>query len=1050
MNPSIRIAHLSDLHASASEDFDQHRIVRAACADLARLHEQSPIHLAVFSGDLAFRGVADEFALARQLLIEPVASTLGLSMTNIVVVPGNHDVDRTQVVDFVEAGLKASLVSRETVNELLGSSERLALAAERLKSWDEFHADLYAGVDVERPSPLGLVHRIEVDGSVVGVAALNSAWRAFGGDADRRELLVGDRQLEPALDAIADADFQVAVVHHPLDWLKSFDGDRVRQFFQTRRLVVLSGHEHTPDPQAVVGQGGHAVYSRAGCLYESHQYPNSYSIIELARDGSEVIVHVREWYPERDTGIFAEAGGMSRGTRTLPWGKSEMTLAARLPFSVVTGALADVAQETSLVRDVFPGNADVGVDDLLVPPRFLKVPYQEAVAASAIGEGIDPELLAEAPEVRPGDVVIICAEPDIGVTSAILWLLARQYAASGHELPIYLSSDVRVGTQRTERALVEAAARAGYSRAMGDLPPLIIGIDDVSARKPNRLSRLAGYIASHQKYGYILGCHGTEHALIAEALRSAAIDAERVFLAPFGRSQLRQFLRKVVGRGDNEMIERIFRLIRSQGLPRSPLVMAALIVVLRDEENPREINESSLLQAYINFMLGGSELSDAEGFGMNFRIRQHLLAAFAHELQATPERGVARLDAENFFGAYFRERGLLLSPGLVMQSLIDRRVLIEDDGQVAFRHPAFLALFTAQWMLEDAQFAEELTADTLRHAEVIKHLAGLRRSDRALLERVGQQVLDATAEVRRVLDVGAFDQSLTRDASDPKELDEIRQQLLSVPEPPDETALDKSLDRLEDALDHEDEPDLPRRPIDEFVGALQLLSDVLRNSELVDDVELKVSLLKEAVRAWSLLAVALPLEVDDEDGLLERLREAVGQSWDEEDFQRRLRRLVRLLTLVFVGILVSSSLGTVHLGTAIDSALNDEEVMVSPTRGWVLTLLCCQLELPGWASQLIRLHGRYPSHVFLREVIEDFALHRYRTTANQAEATALEPFLADVFAAKTRGGRDRVASRATERSQILEDLRSGRMRYLKVGHEPSLLDEALPGDGNRR
>lgn len=150
-----------------------------------------------------------------------------------------------------------------------------------------------------------------------------------------------------------------------------------------------------------------------------------------------------------------------------------------------------------------------------------------------------------------------------------------------------------------------------------------------------------------------------------------------------------------------------------------------------------------------------------------------------------------------------------------------------------------------------------------------------------------------------------------------------------------------------------------------------------------------------------------------------------------------------MLTLMFVAVGSSSSLASEHLGVAIDRALGDGDVMASPTQAWILTILYCRLGLRSWPERLAKLYEAFPKHVFLREVVADYALAVYRTTRNQHAAEGLEHFLADVFTPPGRAGADRVVKRAADRSQLLEELRAARMRYQRLGPGQALPLETL-------
>jgi 3',5'-cyclic AMP phosphodiesterase CpdA len=98
----IRIVHLSDLHVSNDSAFDQQRIVAAALDDLERAHSDRAVGLLVFSGDLAFAGKADQLATGEEMLLRASRDRLSLSRAQTILVPGNHDVDRNEIVDFVK------------------------------------------------------------------------------------------------------------------------------------------------------------------------------------------------------------------------------------------------------------------------------------------------------------------------------------------------------------------------------------------------------------------------------------------------------------------------------------------------------------------------------------------------------------------------------------------------------------------------------------------------------------------------------------------------------------------------------------------------------------------------------------------------------------------------------------------------------------------------------------------------------------------------------------------------------------------------------------
>ena len=96
------------------------------------------------------------------------------------------------------------------------------------------------------------------------------------------------------------------------------------------------------------------------------------------------------------------------------------------------------------------------------------------------------------------------------------------------------------------------------------------------------------------------------------------------------------------------------------------------------------------------------------------------------------------------------------SAGHLIDSLVQRRVLSQDEGGVGFRHAALLYLFAAKWMLEDADFASLIRAAPLRYAPIVVHAAGLRRNAADLLRLAGDLAEQAIAAVGTTVSVGQF------------------------------------------------------------------------------------------------------------------------------------------------------------------------------------------------------------------------------------------------------------------------------------------------------
>jgi 3',5'-cyclic AMP phosphodiesterase CpdA len=143
---TITWLHLSDLHFRASQSYDQNIVLKALIQDMrARVHDEhlQPDFL-VLSGDLAFAGLAEEYALAAQFL-DGVLDATGLSKDRLFCVPGNHDVDRRKNAALT-TGMIATLTAREVVNNFLDSPDERAVVLQRFHHDQTFLHDYLGGV----------------------------------------------------------------------------------------------------------------------------------------------------------------------------------------------------------------------------------------------------------------------------------------------------------------------------------------------------------------------------------------------------------------------------------------------------------------------------------------------------------------------------------------------------------------------------------------------------------------------------------------------------------------------------------------------------------------------------------------------------------------------------------------------------------------------------------------------------------------------------------------------------------------------------------------
>ena len=295
----ICILHLSDIHFKADKAWDADPVLRALTKFIAKEVEGGLVpDLVAITGDLAFAGTAEEYRLARDWLETRLWPALpdDFSRDRLLLVPGNHDVDRGKV-DIVAKAVQKDLLAAGDQNQIakiLGDAGQRDVLLKRHAAYQDFLGDW---LGEEQPLPWWQ-RSIEIRGVHLHVAGLDSAWMACG-DEDRGRLLLGRYQInQTVLSQDGEgADWRLALLHHPWDYFAEFDVHETRSAIHQHRDLLLRGHLHFPQTERVVPPDPTRACLElvAGCVYENSRYPNAFQWIELHLEPRCVKVLYRTW-----------------------------------------------------------------------------------------------------------------------------------------------------------------------------------------------------------------------------------------------------------------------------------------------------------------------------------------------------------------------------------------------------------------------------------------------------------------------------------------------------------------------------------------------------------------------------------------------------------------------------------------------------------------------------------------------------------------------------------------------------------------------------------
>ncbi len=298
---------------------------------LDEIHRSGAIDLLCFTGDIADWGLPEEYALATAR-IDDILKRCRLGRAQLFVVPGNHDITRSQGHEAWVEMRKLGSINETGLSDWLGGAAppyganpewRDALMSRTSAFWR------WVGDGLGRPGllPANNPHRrlgfraaLDISGLPfrVHIVGLDSAWLC-GDDNDARKIRVSDGQIDRLTrhDGRPLSGFRLALMHHPLADLAD-EKTAMRLLSETTDLV-LHGHQHDPIAELIQDPDRGVQIIAAGSLYEGdrgEKWINSFHVIDVTLDAdgrpTEYVVTFWAW---SDRGHWSRSGAMYRAAR---------------------------------------------------------------------------------------------------------------------------------------------------------------------------------------------------------------------------------------------------------------------------------------------------------------------------------------------------------------------------------------------------------------------------------------------------------------------------------------------------------------------------------------------------------------------------------------------------------------------------------------------------------------------------------------------------------------------------------------------------------------
>ena len=263
--------HVSDFHLSDKGPYDQDVILGSLVSSVKRFREEEGLvpDLIFATGDIASQGKSKEYERATDFF-DALLKEAGLNRDRLFVVPGNHDVDRSDGEFLVR-----SISSEVSADRYFSPDKSFPHLSHKFHAFSEWYNEFFKNIrSFPTNTTCSPVEIVTINNCRIALLPLNSAIFCID-NHDHEKLFIGRRCLDAAQQQLAAVDLTVALIHHPLDWLSPIEQSHIEAKLEESVDLLLQGHYHQTSTKSIVAENGGYLKLAAGAAYQTRQWPNT-------------------------------------------------------------------------------------------------------------------------------------------------------------------------------------------------------------------------------------------------------------------------------------------------------------------------------------------------------------------------------------------------------------------------------------------------------------------------------------------------------------------------------------------------------------------------------------------------------------------------------------------------------------------------------------------------------------------------------------------------------------------------------------------------------
>ena len=764
----IGILHLSDIHASSDTKDSLIHLTECLLSDISKIQEQyeTEIKLICITGDLINSGakVEEEIGIASEVLIEPLLRQLALDNDAVFMVPGNHEVDKTKIISYMECGIASELVTCDKIEECMrvdGATMRMRIS----------HFDMatkkYGGEPVYSDE-FCRAYLHNTNGFLIGIAGWDSAWRSTGiGGAERGKMILGKDQIIKTEAALRGAQLKIGMLHHPTDWLLECDKTSVEKYMPLFD-IILNGHIHETLSSVRTSFNGHTLFNTCGKFDNTSDIYNGYSVLSINPYTNDCDVILRQYY-EGHRNCFDEAISLCQdGVFKAVLGCHDSDSA--IAYNVVTAIRHYFTKYICnlLVSNVTAGNEEYPFEKLFIMPKLgTHSEYEKESPGELLRSRKNQKGKVSLDEIRCcHENLVFIGKKESGKTTLLHYLAKKLLDNHDTEYNVPIIIDCASGKFQGKNVVLKNATTfvnsyccEDKSFSQNDIEKLLLAgkctvmFDGFDLLKQKHQEKVNAFLTQYPANRFVFT--ETESFLSDSFTNIPAkpgCEYSAYYICQLAKSQIRQYAETVIVSEEKDnssgIVDHVISCFKNTSLPRTPFILT-MIMSVSDKVHNNSINEAVVLEQFMELLLNKKNSNEVSTVTYDFRAKENFLIALVSKMYELNEQVLTLDEFEDFVHEYHKHVGFNVFETRFNEIFFQNGVLLKHNHSVMFRYNCIYDYYLAKRMENDNKFLEYLIEDHryLDYSSAMMYYTELNRYNSDVLSKVQNDLQMIVAEL---------------------------------------------------------------------------------------------------------------------------------------------------------------------------------------------------------------------------------------------------------------------------------------------------------------